>query len=191
MDGEVRRALAGFRTGMVPHAAAPPRSQLLIDVLAQHREVVVMAEADKAQMDSEVRRALAGFKNLEWHTRTGAPHCVTDLESVAAGQAQTIILLHPEVAQVRTSWLCCVQLRCFDVWLVNFSPGTSRCFVWQPGRRTAPSKCSGRIGSLREFADAVHAMPERTFPRCGVVARSRRRQSWASASKLSHKEFEM
>lgn len=59
-----------------------------------------MAEADKSQMDEEVRRALSGFKNLEWHTRTGAPHCVTDLESVAAGQAQTIILLHPELAQV-------------------------------------------------------------------------------------------
>lgn len=36
-----------------------------------------------------------------WHTRSGAPHCVTDLESVAAGQAQTIILLHPENTEVR------------------------------------------------------------------------------------------
>mmetsp|Transcript_19941 Transcript_19941/g.60258 ORF Transcript_19941/g.60258 Transcript_19941/m.60258 type:complete len:961 (+) Transcript_19941:333-3215(+) len=59
-------------------------------------DVVVMAEADKSKMDEEVRRALSSFSNIKWHTRTGAPHCVTDLESVAAGQAQTIILLHPE-----------------------------------------------------------------------------------------------
>ena len=60
-----------------------------------------MAEAEKSQMDEEVRRALGEFRSLKWHTRTGAPHCITDLESVAAGQAQTIILLHPEVTQVR------------------------------------------------------------------------------------------
>jgi hypothetical protein len=64
------------------------------------REVVVMAENDKSQMDAEVRAALSGFKNLTWHTRTGAPHCVSDLEGIAAGQAQTVILLHPETIEV-------------------------------------------------------------------------------------------
>lgn len=59
-----------------------------------------MAENDKGQMDAEVRAALAGFKNLTWHTRTGAPHCVSDLEGIAAGQAQTVILLHPETIEV-------------------------------------------------------------------------------------------
>jgi hypothetical protein len=33
-------------------------------------------------------------------TREGAPHCVRDLESVSAGSAKTIILLHPEKAKV-------------------------------------------------------------------------------------------
>jgi hypothetical protein len=62
-----------------------------------------MAENDKSQMDAEVRAALAGFKNLTWHTRTGAPHCVSDLEGIAAGQAQTVILLHPETIEVWTA----------------------------------------------------------------------------------------
>lgn len=52
---------------------------------------------------SQVRRALSGFKGLEWHTRTGAPHCLADLESVAAGQATSVILLSPEQEQVRIS----------------------------------------------------------------------------------------
>ena len=49
-----------------------------------------------------MRRALRTFENnkMEWHTRTGAPHCLTDLESVAAGQASTIILLRPEEEKV-------------------------------------------------------------------------------------------
>jgi hypothetical protein len=37
---------------------------------------------------------------MTWHTRTGAPHCLTDLESAAAGQASTIILLRPEDEKV-------------------------------------------------------------------------------------------
>lgn len=76
------------------------RTPILTVSVLVHREVVVMAEADKAQMDEEVRQALTGFKTLKWHTRTGAPHCVSDLESVAAGQAHTIILLHPETIEV-------------------------------------------------------------------------------------------
>jgi len=40
---------------------------------------------------------------MEWHTRTGSPHCLTDLESAAAGQASTIILLRPEDDKVTRS----------------------------------------------------------------------------------------
>jgi hypothetical protein len=76
--------------------------------------VVVMAENDKGQMDDEVRAALSGFKNLTWHTRTGAPHCVSDLEGIAAGQAQTIILLHPETIEVArhltSAWMQALQV---------------------------------------------------------------------------------
>ena len=53
----------------------------------------------------QVRRALRTFENnkMTWHTRTGAPHCLTDLESAAAGQASTIILLRPEDEKVLCS----------------------------------------------------------------------------------------
>ena len=54
-----------------------------------------------ANAGAQVRRALSGFKGLEWHTRTGAPHCLADLEMVAAGQATSVILLNPEQEQVR------------------------------------------------------------------------------------------
>ena len=56
----------------------------------------------------QVRRALRTFENnkMTWHTRTGAPHCLTDLESVAAGQASTIILLRPEDEKAsRAPWV--------------------------------------------------------------------------------------
>ncbi len=51
-----------------------------------------------SQTYAQVRRALRTSENskMEWHTRTGSPHCLTDLESAAAGQASTIILLRPE-----------------------------------------------------------------------------------------------
>jgi hypothetical protein len=65
------------------------------------RDVVIMANKEKSQMDEEVRKALKGCKNMKWHTRSGSPHCITDLESVAAGQAQTVILLCPENTEVR------------------------------------------------------------------------------------------
>lgn len=63
------------------------------------RPVVVLAERDKEAMDQEVRRALRGYE-LEWHTRSGSPHSSADLERVAAGQAHTIVLLHPEETKV-------------------------------------------------------------------------------------------
>lgn len=76
-------------------------------------DVVIMANKEKSQMDEEVRKALKGCKNMKWHTRSGSPHCITDLESVAAGQAQTVILLCPEntegVAQKQVTAVMGVQ----------------------------------------------------------------------------------
>ncbi|KAK9917305.1 hypothetical protein WJX75_002985 [Coccomyxa subellipsoidea] len=60
--------------------------------------VVILAERDKEDMDVQLRRALRG-SSVEWHTRSGAPHALADLEKVAAGQARTIILLQPDSAQ--------------------------------------------------------------------------------------------
>ena len=64
------------------------------------RPVVVLAERDKADMDEQLRIALKGYK-VDWHTRSGAPHNLSDLARVAAGQARSIILLEPEGGQVR------------------------------------------------------------------------------------------
>ncbi|CAK0785418.1 hypothetical protein CVIRNUC_008627 [Coccomyxa viridis] len=57
--------------------------------------VVVLAERDKDDMDKQLKKAL-GRQKLEWHTRSGAPHAIADLEKVAAGQARTIIVLQPD-----------------------------------------------------------------------------------------------
>lgn len=54
--------------------------------------VVVLADREKEEMDEELRHSLKGYK-VEWHTRSGAPHCSSDLERVAAGQAKNVILL--------------------------------------------------------------------------------------------------
>ena len=54
--------------------------------------MVVLADREKEEMDEELRHSLKGYK-VEWHTRSGAPHCSSDLERVAAGQAKNIILL--------------------------------------------------------------------------------------------------
>jgi hypothetical protein len=71
-------------------------SALLTDAAAR-RPVVVLAERDKTDMDRELRRELGKESALEWHTRCGAPHSIADLERVGAGQARTIILMHPEL----------------------------------------------------------------------------------------------
>jgi len=57
---------------------------------------VVLADREKEEMDEELRHSLKGYK-IEWHTRSGAPHCSSDLERVAAGQAKNIILLDNNV----------------------------------------------------------------------------------------------
>ena len=64
------------------------------------RPVVVLAERDKDDMDKQLKKALRGQK-LEWHTRSGAPHAIADLDKVAAGQARTIIVLQPDEEEVR------------------------------------------------------------------------------------------
>ena len=64
------------------------------------RPVVVLAERDKDDMDAQLKQALRAHK-IEWHTRSGAPHSIADLEKVAAGQARTIIILQPEEEEVR------------------------------------------------------------------------------------------
>ncbi|KAL0047458.1 hypothetical protein WJX82_003858 [Trebouxia sp. C0006] len=61
--------------------------------------VVVLADREKEEMDEELRHSLKGYK-IEWHTRSGAPHCSSDLERVAAGQAKNIILLDNNVEDV-------------------------------------------------------------------------------------------
>ncbi len=60
---------------------------------------MVLAERDKDDMDKQLKKALWGHK-IEWHTRSGAPHSIADLEKVAAGQARTIIILQPDQEQV-------------------------------------------------------------------------------------------
>ncbi len=63
---------------------------------------MVLAERDKDDMDKQLKKALWGHK-IEWHTRSGAPHSIADLEKVAAGQARTIIILQPDQEQVGPS----------------------------------------------------------------------------------------
>jgi len=63
------------------------------------RPVVILCNKDKEEMDEELRGALKGFK-LEWHTRTGVPHSISDLKRVAAGQAKNVILLNPDDEEV-------------------------------------------------------------------------------------------
>ena len=52
----------------------------------------MLADREKEEMDDELRHSLKGY-NIEWHTRSGAPHCSSDLDRVAAGQAKNVILL--------------------------------------------------------------------------------------------------
>ena len=60
---------------------------------------MILADRDKEEMDAELRAALKGFQ-IEWHTRVGFPHSVSDLQRVAAGQARNIILLNPDDEEV-------------------------------------------------------------------------------------------
>ncbi len=61
--------------------------------------MVVLADKPKPEMDDFLREGLWGL-NLDWHTRSGQPHAISDLAHVAAGQAKTLILLKPENEEV-------------------------------------------------------------------------------------------
>lgn len=71
----------------------------------------MLADREKEEMDDELRHSLKGY-NIEWHTRSGAPHCSSDLDRVAAGQAKNVILLdnNVEVGPLQvvplTAWSC-------------------------------------------------------------------------------------
>lgn len=75
-----------------------------ISNVAGCRPVVVLADREKEEMDDELRHSLKGY-SIEWHTRSGAPHCSSDLERVAAGQAKNVILLDNNV-EVPTRQQC-------------------------------------------------------------------------------------
>lgn len=70
--------------------------KLKISMVTGCRPVVVLADREKEEMDDELRHSLKGY-SIEWHTRSGAPHCSSDLERVAAGQAKNVILLDNNV----------------------------------------------------------------------------------------------
>ena len=66
---------------------------------------MILADREKEEMDEELRAALKGI-SLEWHTRMGYPHSITDLQRVAAGQAKNVILLNPDSEEVTLLSLC-------------------------------------------------------------------------------------
>ena len=68
---------------------------------------MVLADREKEEMDEELRHSLKGY-SIEWHTRSGAPHCSSDLERVAAGQAKNVILLDNN-AEVPHACALCIQ----------------------------------------------------------------------------------
>ena len=98
------------------------------------RPVVVLADREKEEMDDELRQSLKGYK-IEWHTRSGAPHCSSDLDRVAAGQAKNVILLddNTEVGCLHT-----VPLKCIATSPLFALPLTSRyaanrtCWLFVP-----------------------------------------------------------
>lgn len=116
----------------------PKQDLSLLKQRCKCRPVVVLADREKEEMDEELRHSLKGYK-IEWHTRCGVPHCSSDLERVAAGQAKNIILLDNNIEVslgsnltrredgqqsaplhcMRIDWLChragCSQLQCVSL----------------------------------------------------------------------------
>lgn len=72
-----------------------------VEGILSSRPVVILSERPKEEMDDELRASLRGV-SLEWHTRMGFPHSVSDLQRVAAGQAKNVILLNPDQDEVDT-----------------------------------------------------------------------------------------
>ena len=88
-----------FMSSVTPHqqfgqhiTCAPSTAMPDTSICCDARPVVVLADREKEEMDDELRHSLKGYK-IEWHTRSGAPHCSSDLDRVAAGQAKNVILL--------------------------------------------------------------------------------------------------
>ena len=63
------------------------------------RPVVILSDRPKEDMDRELKKGLASY-DLEWHTRTGMPYSISDLDRVAAGSAQTVLLLQDDTVEV-------------------------------------------------------------------------------------------
>ena len=63
------------------------------------RPVVILSDRPKEDMDRELRVGLQSY-DLEWHTRSGMPYSITDLNRVAAGSAQTVLLLQDDTIEV-------------------------------------------------------------------------------------------
>ena len=94
---------------------------------------MVLAERDKDDMDKQLKKAL-GRQKLEWHTRSGAPHAIADLEKVAAGQARTIIVLQPDEEEVSpclddTKYACSLGALHLAFCKVHALRMSSSCFV--------------------------------------------------------------
>ena len=60
---------------------------------------MILSDRPKEEMDRDLLRGLSSY-DLEWHTRSGMPYSVSDLSRVAAGSAQTILLLHDDHIEV-------------------------------------------------------------------------------------------
>eukprot|EP00891_Asterochloris_glomerata_P002795 jgi/Astpho2/2795/fgenesh1_pg.00050_%23_80_t len=61
------------------------------------KPIVILAERDKHEMDTELESVLQNAC-IKVITRSGAPHFLKDLNSISAGSAHTVVLLHPENA---------------------------------------------------------------------------------------------
>lgn len=73
------------------------------------RPVVILSDRPKEEMDRELKKGLASY-DLEWHTRTGMPYSISDLDKVAAGSAQTVLLLQDDTVEVDLGQLPCGSL---------------------------------------------------------------------------------
>ena len=89
-----------------------------------------MSDRQKEEMDKDLRKGLASY-DLEWHTRSGMPYSVSDLSKVAAGSAQTILLLQDDTVEVS---------------ICNFMPELKSVQApFQPLIRWSSSTCSHHV----------------------------------------------
>ena len=98
----------------ITHLASPQTGALhswtwnlqLLTTLHMCRDVVVLAEQDKAWMDEEMKMALKGY-DISWQTREGSPYAAADLLRVSAGSSSMIVLMRPESGEVRPLLVFC------------------------------------------------------------------------------------